>query len=322
MAISISGSKRFTVNFQPTLNTDHATWAIELFATLVAAGWIPVDFSDGSSVITSATPATEVQIDASNAWQRFRAPSGAFELWVQRGTNGSSWRGAYDPDGFNNDGGIATTPTPTSYLIRIFGNATNYDSSWSGNTNQANTRRYHICVDSVAGQTGFYYFHILQNTVGTGTVTKRAVFSPLESGTFAPEDLSPYASLGHTSSGAVNENSTWASVFKKGLAGEILQETLNASYWSTFANGGVVSPYNSKHLFIRLQLEDNTGGDAHMKGATLDCFLPASPTGALGLTDTLNLSTPWSGVAEGDPGALFRYDSLLVPWPHGVTPLI
>ena len=319
MPVEISGSKHFTPNYQPPLNTDSVAWVIEFFATLASAGWIAVDFSDGSSVTTSITPATLADMDNTNAWQRWRAPSGTFELWVQRGTTSIQWRAAYDVDGFNNDGGAVTTPTETSHLIRLIGNSTAFDTSYSGNTNQADTRRYHICVDSVAGQSGLYYFHIVQTTVGTGAVTRRAVFSPMESGTFSPLDLSPYASIEHAANGTANDTSDWASVYRKGLSGESIQDSLDASRWATFAGGGFASPYGGEHNFIRAQLEVATGGDAHFKGALLDVFLPASATSALGNLDTLNLSTPWGSVAEGDPGALFRFDDLLLPWPHDVT---
>jgi len=54
---------------------------------------------------------------------------------------------------------------------------------------------------------------------------------------------------------------------------------------------------------------------------TLFLFNMDSPKTALADGDTLNLATAWTTTAEGDPGALIRYDHILITWPHGVTPL-
>lgn len=325
MPVSISGSKHFSVNFQASGITAGAEWAIEFFALLVSAGWTPVDFSDGSSVTTSATAALLADIDNANAWQRFVAPAGAFELVLQRGSTSYQWRGQYDVEGYNADGTATVRPTPSDRGIDFIGNGAAVDTSYAGNTNVANGHRYHMCVDSVAGVAGFYYFHVLQITVGTGAVRRVAAFSPLEPGSYPAEDLAPWASLDARATASLNDNVDWVSVFLKGNANggtEALHDTLRPDGTSTYPGGGVTNPYNSGHDYVRAILEDRSGGDRVQKGSLVDVFLPASAQGALGSTDTLNLATAWTSDPGGDPGALFRYDDVLFPWPHGVTPVI
>jgi len=323
MPVVTSGSKKFNVNFQST-PTGGAEWLLEFFACLTAAGWVAVDFSNGSSVTTSATPATIGQISNNNAWQRWRAPAGTFEMWFQRSTTDYSWRAFYDVDGFNNDGTPTVGPTAVSTAVCFIGQNSSggFDASFAGLTGQADLKRWHFCVDSVAGVAGFYHFHGVAIVTGTGVASKRFCFTPLEPGTYAPEDIVPACSVEASISGQWNENIDWETWFKKGLAGEALVSAARPDGWSTFSSQGVVNPYNNKHSFVRGYIEDRVGADANIKGATLDVFFPASNKSALAENDTLNLTTAWTSSPAGDPGALIRFDDVLLPWPDTVTPLI
>jgi hypothetical protein len=323
MAVVQSGSKSFSVNFVPSGASTSADIFIEFAAVFLDAGWIAVDWSDGSSVTTSAVPATFAQLDNSNAWQRFRAPSGSFEIEWQRGTSDWIWRCFFDADGFNNDGVAATMPTASGTAFQIIGTAGGFDSGgWGWASTGASSYRWAMCADSVPGQAGAYYFHMFARRDGTGVAHRRFFFSPLETGSFPVEDVAPWIATGETAIAALNASTLWQSFYLKGFGGEAKAIALVADSQQDFPNGGVPNPYNAKIDFARIFARDTTAPEEQIKGSALDLFWPLVVTGVVPNSDTINLTTVWGAGAGADPGAVIRYEDLLVPWAHGVAPVI
>jgi len=322
MAAVASGSKYFSVNFVPTGVNTSADIFIEWAVVLEAAGWTPIDRSDGTTVTTSGTSSTYAQLNNANAWQRFRAPAGTFEIEWQRGAADWNWRCFFDPDGFNNNGVPATMPTASGTQFQIVGTAGGYDGGWGWQSTGASSYRWAMCADSVPGQTGFYYFHMFGRRAGTGANHRRFFFSPLETGSFPVEDVAPWVATNEVTSAALAAGAVWQSFFKKGLTGAAKAQALVASNMQDYPSNGIVNPYNGDHEFVRICPYDSSGADEQNKGAALDLFWPASTLAALPDIDTLNLTSVWGAVAGGDPGALIRYDALLVPWLTNVAPVV
>jgi len=318
MAIVTSGSKKFSPDFQPSGVNQGTEVLIELAAVMVAAGWIAVDFSDGSSVTTSATPATFAQLDTLNAWQRFRAPTGTMEVIWQRGNGDRQWKLVLDDDGYNNDGTSTVMPTPKGTEENLVGTRSAV-ASWIWTATGANNYKWNICVDSVASAGGFYYFHLFSNVTGTRAKHNIVIFAPTKSGTYPVEDIAPWVATNLTTS--MSSSTTWDGWFKKGLSGAALGTSLTGNNDGPFPSTGPVNPNSGKHDFQRILLDDSSGVEIQIKGRTVDCFWPASTIAALPENDTLNLATAWTAVSEGDPGAVYRWHNILLPWPHGVTPV-
>lgn len=321
MAVVSSGSKRFQVDFVAS-GVDHGFEIWDQFGeVLEAAGWTPIDFSDGSSVTTSGTRATTTQMDSTNAWQRMRAPSGTFEMVWQRGTNERTWRAFFAQDGYNADGTPTVIPSEISGVeFQFVGTLGNFDSDWTG-TN-TNDRRWNMCADSVAGQVDLYYFHMFSNLSSTGAEKDRFVFSAYETGTFPVENTAPWMLIHGTLFSTILVNTNVSIHFKRGLAGEAADLTALIPTMGQYPTFGVTNPWNGKQDFIRIRVSDTIGIDEHQGGDMLDVFWPASPIGILPERATVNLATVWGVNAGDDPGALFRFSDALLPWPDGVTPTV
>jgi len=318
MAIYTSGSKHFDVNFQPTSTATEAM--IQFLGVLVAAGWTAVDFSDGTNPVAAGS-ASLAQLEHTSAWQRVRAPSGTMELCWQRSSNDYSWRAYMADDGFEIAGTITGLPSTAGTSFQWIGTGGMYDSGgWGWATGSATSYRWHMCADSVAGLTGVYYWHIFAIKSG-GTTHRRAMFTPLETGSYPVEDVAPWAIVGGTNSTLV-ASSSWESYYKKGMGGELQATALSGSSQQDYPSGGATNPYNGKQDFSRISLRDTSGVDEQVKGNTLDLFWPLSPVGVLPEFSTINLTTAWGSSAQGEPGALFRFSDILVPWPDNVVPVI
>jgi len=322
MTINTSGSKKFSVNFIPTLNNSGTDVFIEWAAVLTAAGWTAVDWSDGTTVTTSTTPATFSQLNNSNAWQRFIAPTGAMEIQWQRGTQNRYWKMYIAQDGFEVAGTATVMPTTTGITFPLVGTTSSFDITFTnaGSSPTANGYRWHMCVDSVPGTGNFYYFHMLQYYIGTGATRQRVIFSPIKTGTFPVEDTAPWACTLLTSTdGILNTGTTWQSYYKKGLSGETNTTALSSNNQNAYSYVYGANAYNGKHYYIRALLEDPSASIGQIKGSLVDIFLPASNNVQLPENEILNSTIAWTSTAGGDPGALIRYDNMLVPWPHNVA---
>jgi len=322
MAIVTSGRFKFSRDFVPSGTNQSAELWIEFAAAMTAAGWIAVDFSDGTTVTTSTTPATFAQLDNSNAWQRFRAPTGTFEVVWQRGTSDWLWRAFFDMDGFNNDGTATVLPTESAVGARVqIVGSSGSTTTWTWQSGGAQNYKWQLCVDSVPSPGGFYYFHMVGRSVGTAVKFRRFIFAPLKSGTYSPSDVAPWVALRGTNASTISDNTSWWGWYKKGLASAALVETILGNNDGPFPSTGVVNPYDGKHDFQRVMFDDGSGTEQQTKGRSIDCFWTPSSLTALPDADTVNLSTAWGATAESDPGALYRFDEMLIPFPDGTAPV-
>ncbi len=321
MTVVSSGSKRFQVDFVAS-GIDHGFEIWDQFGeVLEAAGWTPIDYNDGSSVITSGTRGNTTEMDNTNAWQRMQAPAGTFEVVWQRGTSERTWRAFFAQDGYNADGTITTIPTEVSGVeFQFVGLSGSLDTDWTGIT--TNDRRWNMCADTVPGQAGFYYFHMFSNFTATGLEGDRFVFCPYETGTFPVENTAPWALIQGTAAVDIKSNTATSIHFKRGLAGDASDTTATLAAQGQYPSFGVTNPWNNKQDFIRCRVADISGADEHQGGDMLDVFWPASPIGILPERATVNLATVWGAGAGADPGALFRFADALLPWPDGVTPTV
>lgn len=318
MAVVSDGSKRFQVDeVVGGASSGFDVW--ELFGELLqAAGWTAVDYSDGTTVATSTTRATVLEIDNVDAWQRMRAPAGTFEVVWQRGATERQWRMFFCQSGYNADGLPTVLPTEVDTEVQVVGLAGAYDTDFTGNT--STDRRWNMCADSVPGQPGIYYMHMFSTLISTGAEQDRWCFTPKETGSFVPEDTAPWLLLHAASGGTVVANVVWTAHFKRGLAGDAITLAALSGAHGNYPSLGVTNPWNGGQDFTRVRIHDAAGADEGQYGDCLDVFWPASPTGVLPKRATINLATAWGLAAGGDPGALYRLDDLLVPWPSTVTP--
>jgi len=323
MARNVSGSKQFSTDFVVADATKPLQTWDEIFAILILAGWTAVDWSNGA--VVAAGLGTEPGFTAGiYAWQRLRAPTGAMEMIWQWGTGRALWNVEVCDDGYNNDGAPTTRPTAVagSQALTLVGNSpTNYVTMSS--TTVATDYKWQICADSVPSASGYYYFHVLGRITGTGVKWRRIALSGLRAGTYSPSDIAPWAALVTTGAATtLLSNHGWGGWYKKGGVGAKTMITLTGDQDGRFPSLGVTDPISGAHQFLRPMLCDTAGTELQQKGRPVDFFWPASSQSALPDGDTLNLATAWGIVSDGDPGAVYRWDDGLFPWPHGVPPVI
>lgn len=311
MAIVQDGSRWFSVNFSPSAGDGPAVlW--EWARVLEAAGWTGVQSGNGTSK-SAGFPINSPFVAATTGWIQMRAPTGTFEITLQR-ASGDDWsaRGYVAEAGFGTGGDASAPPSPPADAIQIIGTGNSYDSSgfcWaSGN---AAAYRWMFCADS-APHRGFYYFHAVGRVISGGARHRRVVFDTLESnadGVVGDEDEAPFAMLlGSTGEAPSDGTSNWTGWYKRNLTGEALETALTLRW--PFVSGLGANPYTGTHERGAPTLH-KTSSNVQFKGRLRTCRV--STTSSPATYDTIDLATTGDALVHLDSG-------FYVPWPSGVSP--
>lgn len=316
MTIVQDGSRFFEVNYTPTAGAgEEVLWTFA--QVLDAAGWIGIQFGNGTTK-SSGFPGVNPFVAGTTGWIQMRAPTGTFEITLQR-DSGNDWsaRGYASMVAFGLGGSASAPPSPpASVSWQIIGTSGNYDSGgWIWANTSAAVYRWSFCADSVAHR-GFYYFHAIARSRTSPYNAHRAlIFDTVNSpadGSIGDADAAPFFMLRGQGSFA-NPNNQGADVvlwYRYGLSGALLDET-TAVEWGApynFASRGQ-NPYTGVHEKAPVDLVRLTT-NIQDKGRTNNLRWLS---GSIATYDTVDF-------ADAGEALIHYQNGLLLPWPSGVVP--
>lgn len=155
---------------------------------LVAAGWSVIASGDGRSAYEAAGDAITADsgagsLDASGAWMRLRAGTGARELLIIRGGSSTTWTVRYSAAGFSGGSPSATTaPTATDQQALI--SAAQLLPADGG-------YRWLVCAEDAAP------WHFWAGAIPTGGGAPRTLVGlwPMREGSYPSADTEPYVAM-------------------------------------------------------------------------------------------------------------------------------
>ena len=314
MAIVQDGSRFFEVNYSPAAGAgEQVLW--HFAQVLQAAGWIGVQSGNGTAK-TAGFPGANPFVASTTGWIQLRAPTGTFEITLQRDSVDDASARAYAcMTAFGTGGTASAPPTPPAAAWQIIGSAGAYDTGWIWGTTDASAYRWHFCADSVAVG-GFYYFHAIGRDRTPPYAALRAlIMDPLDTladGTEGDADAAPFVMLrGQGVFPVLFGNADIVAWYRYGLSGELFDTA------GLFISGGPYqftmrgqNPYTLLHEKAPIDISRYTT-NIQDKGRTRN--LRWFSDSAINAYDTVDLAEVGA--------ALIHFDnSLLVPWPSGTAP--
>lgn len=304
MAKYVSAGRHFDVNL--IVSNNHEVF-IAFCDLLDDAGWTFIQSSDGTT--PGAMRNDVARWSNNNAWEHWRDPSDR-DLTIQRGTTDRSWRGYVGKAGVPFTGGTgATAPTDSAARVQIIGGSDNFNTTFLVSVPTGD--RYHMMVDSAGrGTTGDvheFYMHSRSSSTGTASTANfaRHALLTIADGTVGDADVEPWLTrYGYTANAGLGG---W---YLAGLVGESRRTTLRYDAVTGIVWG--TNPYTGERDYGPFLASDQTAGFLQRKG-WLETV--GHPTGLEADMDTYNLAI------EGRSAIRFGSQAI-VPWPHGVSPVV
>lgn len=300
----VSNNRHFNVN---EVQTDAHLHILSFCDLMDDANWTFIESSNGTTV-SSIIRNDITRWSNNNAWEHWRDP-GARDLVIQRGTSQQSWRGYVGQKNIPFTGGTSTVaPTDVNTRLQIIGGSDNFNTNFFPFT--VTSTRVHMMVDSIGrGPDGDIYefwtggFSTTGGSLNACTMWRFPVISPSD-GSVGDADAEPW--VVNNSSAFSTSAAGW---YKAGLTGASRRTNISFGVFQSVTWG--VDPYSGEY-YLGPYLAWESGTNYQIKGFVVDLHPVLVSTAD---NDTVNLAI------EGR--SMFRpTGNALIPWPHGVTPVV
>ena len=306
MAIITSDGWKFEVNAQyVTLDTELLVF---FSATAVAAGWVLLGASDGTTLVTDGTPNTSTQWNNSNAYEYWRDPSAlgvGRQMIVIHGPTTRDVKAYVSKAGTQFTGATGAAPPTAVDQAQMIGTGGGFDTNYLV---AAAGGRNHYGFNTVPqGTTGdvYAFFWIQRST--TSIADSRLIIEPVNTpanGVVGDADVEPYIGFwGSTSTPSSSGVTGW---YKAGLTGQQVPPT--SLVFAVETNRSGLSGYTGAY-------------DLHTP-----IWYDAVPFQNKGTP--VNMTYEFAGHADADTYDLATeskarciWGSFTVRWPVGVAPL-
>lgn len=314
----ITGTPNDGVNLAPATG---GILAFQIQQGLKQCGWVPVQWTDGTTLTTSSAGWSSGASGAggaanTSAWLRMQDPAGVHEFILQRSTTNLLWRMKWSHSAKFTGGSPSATVTPTATdQQNVAGTDVPAFITWLA---AENTYKAHIVCDADAP----YSFMVILMPNGGGAA-RSLWYLNMVSGSYPSADVAPYVvgmRNGDTTVAAldgvtVNSDELGEGFYKKGLSGEAWvswpAQNLTDNSASGAPNGYGTNPYTGDDQVFPIAVgRRSVLGSGGWKG-----WIPVTLMGWIGVTrsDGDYFDTVGSAryMVSGD--IVFRFPAAIVP---------